>query len=174
MEKQIIKQTQENFENFLNTISSFSEEEINRIPFEGSWTGGQLTSHLTKSHGGGLFLLQGETKASDRDPMQYAEKIRGHFLDFTVKFNAPDRVKPETKEYDKKELIESFKEISSRIIHTAENMDFTQICMAFLFQPYGYLSGLEVLTFVNVHTQRHHRQLENILRTIKQHVEEAT
>ncbi|MFL5742377.1 MAG: DinB family protein [Flavisolibacter sp.] len=174
MEKQIIKEVQESFESFLNTISSFSEEEINRIPFEGSWTGAQLTSHLTKSHGGGLFLLQGETKASDRDPMQYAERIRGHFLDFTVKFNAPDRVKPETKEYEKKELTQSFKEITSRIVDVAENMDLSRICMAFLFQPYGYLSGMEVLTFINVHTRRHHRQLENIFRIIKGQVQQIS
>src|SRR3954463_8234782 len=58
-------------EEFVDILSSFDQEEINTIPFEGSWTAAQLADHITKSNRGIAQALEmpgrkAERKADER------------------------------------------------------------------------------------------------------------
>ena len=46
MKELVQKDIIETFKKLNEILDSFSDEEINIVPFEGSWTGGQLIQHL--------------------------------------------------------------------------------------------------------------------------------
>ncbi len=43
--------------NMIKTLSLFTEEEINTIPFEGSWTPGQVAQHIILSDSGFCLII---------------------------------------------------------------------------------------------------------------------
>jgi hypothetical protein len=51
-------------------ISSLDESEINKIPYEDSWTAGQVLRHITKSTNGMAKAMQASSKAAERDPAE--------------------------------------------------------------------------------------------------------
>jgi len=60
--EKIAKEMEETMTDLSALLSSFSQEEINRPPFEGSWTAGQVARHLILSNSGFLEVLQGRIK----------------------------------------------------------------------------------------------------------------
>ena len=37
---------EQSVDNFIDTLSKFNDEQVNTIPFAGSWTAGQVADHL--------------------------------------------------------------------------------------------------------------------------------
>jgi hypothetical protein len=62
----------------LQLISSFSQKDINAIPFEGSWTAAMVADHLLKSYTV-IDILNGPGKKTERRPDQKIEKIKEVF-----------------------------------------------------------------------------------------------
>src|SRR5215210_3064680 len=73
----------------MQLISSLDEEQLNTIPFEGSWTAGQVAEHLIKSNGGFAKLLFGPVKETERATDELVEPIKKTFLDFTINMDSP-------------------------------------------------------------------------------------
>src|SRR6266480_647100 len=90
--KELIKQFDETESELLKVVSSFSEEQLNAVPFKGSWTAGQVTEHLLKSKSGIPKLFSGATKPTEREPDEKVDIIKSIFLDFNSKFKSPDFV----------------------------------------------------------------------------------
>ena len=49
---EILAAIDEVMEEFTDTYAEFDEEEVNEVPFEGSWTPGQLAQHVIMSLSG--------------------------------------------------------------------------------------------------------------------------
>ncbi len=147
----------------INVLNSFNEENINEVPFEGSWTGGQVAEHVLKSASGVLAALEGDTKLADRDPEQNVAQLRELFLNFDIKFKSPDFIIPSDEPKDKDFLIKALSTTFDGIEKSAASDDLTLICTTFEMPVMGYLSRSEFINFTSVHTQRHIRQLSNIL-----------
>jgi uncharacterized damage-inducible protein DinB len=150
----------------LQLLSSFDQEQINVVPFEGSWTAGQLARHVIKSQAGFAEIMNGPVKDSDRKPDEKAEKIKADFLNFNIKMKSPDFIVPENKTYNKEALLQSLETLKAKITEEMETKDLTQTCLAFELPMLGHLTRLEAVYFVIYHTQRHIHQLKNILRKI--------
>jgi hypothetical protein len=146
----------------LHLLSSFDQEQLNAIPFEGSWTPAQVGHHLYKSYKGLPQLLQAPAKPTERDPAQNAERIKKDFSDLQTKMKAPEFVVPELKIYDREMLLKNLQNTLTSIAETAQSLDLTKTCTAFSFPVYGELTRLEWLYFVIYHTKRHHHQLEKM------------
>lgn len=71
----------------LQSLSSFKDDELNIVPFAGSWTAGQVGEHLLKSGSGITQILLGNTQATERPQDEEVESIAAIFLDFTKKKN---------------------------------------------------------------------------------------
>ncbi len=112
-------------------------------------------------------MLGGEVKETEREPDEKVEQIKGDFLNFEIKMDAPGFIVPEDEKFEKKEMIETLKNIKSNVIQTAEKSDLTKISLAFEFPVYGYLTGIELISFAVYHTQRHLHQLDKITDTFK-------
>jgi len=162
-EKQSIRVELNNTFNELNqTLSLFKETEIDVVPFEGSWTGGQVAEHITKSLQGIPAIVNGLTVTPDRAPDEKCIAIRNLFLDFQAKFNSPESVLPTALHHDKNEMLKTFANYKEQILAATETLNLSMLFTDFEFPGFGQLTVLEWLTFYAVHTQRHIRQLKNI------------
>lgn len=150
------------FTEVIQLLSSFSKEQINMIPFEGSWTAGQVAQHIILSGRGFMKLLSGPSGVAERDPVEFAPTIKGFLLDFDKKFESPAVVRPEIMDYEKDNLITTLGEIKGSISMAIKTSDFKDLCLAEEVPVLGFLTRLEVIHFVIAHTKRHIKQLKNI------------
>lgn len=150
-----------------NLVSSFSKEDINTIPFEGSWTAGQTTQHIILACSGLTALFAGKTEKTIREPDKNVEPLDSIFLDFTTKYQSPENIKPADIEYEKGTLLISIKKLQNDLYEAAETYDLTLTCLNAKVPGFDYFTIYEWLHFAIVHTQRHIHQLESIHEHIK-------
>ncbi len=65
MVEEILNQLQKTTDELIHGLSSLSQEQLNAVPFEGSWTAAQLGEHLHKSYNV-AELLYGPVKHAKR------------------------------------------------------------------------------------------------------------
>ena len=160
--KELIKETNNTLDELTGILESITPAQFNQVPFEGSWTAGQLAQHLTLADGGLPALVNGPVADTDRAPDQMVAPIAESFLDFEIKFESPDFIRPEMRNYDKDEMISGLKKIKADIASAIGDLDLTKTCMAFAFPVLGNLTRYEAANFVIIHTTRHIHQLKNI------------
>ncbi len=144
----------------LAAISAIEEQKFNTIPFEGSWTAGQLTDHLLKADDAGV--LYAETQPSDRPIDEKVQAISDIFLNFDLKLTPPARIVPFDGHQDKQAMLNALGDAFDKLIEAANTLDLSAVCMAWVIPAFGPLTRLEFLWLYNVHTIRHTRQLKNI------------
>ncbi len=147
-------------------ISSFNEDQINLIPFEGSWTAGQVAEHIILSVSGFQKIMNGPVAETKREPEGLKNKIQTIFSDFTTKMKSPDFIIPAKKNYKKDELLNALQDLRGKINQVIETLDLTKTCLAFELPVLGFLTRLESIYFILYHTQRHIHQLKNIYRQL--------
>jgi hypothetical protein len=151
----------------IEILSSFSEDNINTIPFEGSWTPGQVGEHIYKSMSGVSQVLQGAVKPTERDPGEKIQSIAGLFLNFNEKFKSPEFIIPSNHPHDKKLLLKSLTLTMDEVGTNIKKQDQSATCLQFELPGFGELTRLEWNHFIVVHTQRHIHQLKNIAARLK-------
>jgi hypothetical protein len=166
MEKQLINEIEATAQELLQVVDSFQQDTFNKIPFEGSWTPGQVTEHIFLSASGILTAVNGNTSPTHRDPHQMIAPLREAFLNFNIKMQSPDFILPSDDPKDKQALLQETKDIWNGLARAAETGDLTATCLDFEMPTVGLLTRLEWLSFVVVHTQRHIWQLKKISKAI--------
>jgi len=144
----------------MQLVSSFTQAQLNTIPFEGSWTAGQVADHMVMSNEGFSKILTGPAKETNRPPDERVATIQRDFLDLTLKVTAAQIVWPKHTRYNKEELLQSLTEIEVPIKAVIQNLDLTETCLAFEIPVYGYLTRIEALHFNIYHSKRHIVQLK--------------
>jgi hypothetical protein len=148
-------------------LASLGHEQINKVPFEGSWTAGQLARHIIKSDEGFATMLHGPDKDTDRKPDEKVAQIRTMFLNFNIKMKSPEFVRPEIIDYDKEVVLQSLKKAQASITDAVQTKDLAKTCTAFEVPTIGALTRLEAINFVIYHTKRHVHQLTKIKQSLK-------
>lgn len=150
------------FDTLIRTFSAFDAEQINTVPFAGSWTAGQVAEHILKSGQGFPEFLQAETETGARPLDEKIPGIRSLFLNMELKMQSPDFNRPSVGPHNQKELSDAFRRIKAELEQAAGTLDLSLTCKSFAMPGFGYLTRLEWLAFVCTHTQRHTIQLKNI------------
>lgn len=146
----------------LGLLNTVTQDKINQIPFEGSWTVGQVGDHLLKSYG--LFeTLRGNVEPTTRPVNEKFPIIENVFLNFETKLKSPDFILPTTDPIDKEVLVESISHRVEEIILYMKENDLSPTCLDFELPDSGPFTRLEWLQLMYCHTQRHNRQLRKIL-----------
>jgi len=161
MNQPILESIKFTFEELIEVLGSFSSEEINKVPFPGSWTPGQVGDHLLKSYRV-TETLRGEVKETKRIPDEKVKQMEDIFLNFDTKMKSPDFIIPTNKVIDKDRLIESINSKKNELIQLTQLLDLSQTCTSFANPGFGELTRLEWLHFIVVHTKRHIHQLRKI------------
>lgn len=172
------KEFQNEFENItkdlIELLSSFSQEQLDKIPFPCSWTAGQAAKHLVLSNSGFAQLLNGPEKETNRAPDEFVASIKESFLNFNIKMESPEFVRPPLTSYEKESLLTSMQNIKESIIMALQSADLTRTCIAFEIPVLGFLTKLEAINFVVSHTKRHIYQLKKIQQAVAEKEVEKT
>ena len=137
----------------------FGPQQLNTIPFAGSWTAGQVAEHIIKSVS---ELPDEKTETPKRFEDEKVYLLKKIFLDFTTKMKSPDFIVPQQTTHDKAALLQSLTDIEDNLIRIIKTKDLSLLCLDFEFPSVGYLTRLEWIKFFIFHTQRHTRQIVNI------------
>ena len=147
----------------LALLEPLDEKQINTIPFKESWTAAQLATHVTKSNKAMAQAMEMEGKPTERDPAARAKELKDLFLDFSIKFKSPEFILPTQNRYEKEPLIAALQKSNERLKENAARVAITK---KISLPAFGEITKLELLHFVLYHTQRHIRQLKNIIEYI--------
>lgn len=167
MKEQLILEFDKTTEDLLPTLSLFSDEEFNRIPFEGSWTAGQVAEHLYKSESNIPNVLNGNSKETERDPFANTVIIKQIFLDFTTKLKSPEFILPTAGEKNKDFFIKAFKGTRKDLRNLIAIKDLNRTYTDFPFPQVGDFTGWEWICFATSHSARHIRQMKMIHEKLK-------
>ena len=150
------------FAKLIGILSDFEQSQIDKIPFEGSWTAGQVGEHLVKGLSGMPRLVAGKTEQTNRPYDAKVETIRSVFLDFDTKMKAPDFLVPTQTQHTKEELLATLRKIEGELLSITEKEDLTIMCCDFEIPGFGPMTIYEWMVFLTAHAQRHTIQLQKI------------
>ena len=167
--KEFFASLDETSSELVHLISSADSTTINTVPSDSyrikdSWTAAQLASHVTKSNKAIAQALNMEGKTAERNPGERVPELKKMFLDFTVKFNSPEFIRPKQDTYQKEALIAELKKSIEQLKELRSKINLSEIIS---LPAFGEITKLELLHFVLYHTQRHVHQLKNIFRALK-------
>ncbi len=160
--RQLLQDLERNTGDLLQVLGEFNNDQFNRLPFEGSWTAGQVADHLFRAERGAPVLMTGNIKQTTRDPEQFVKPLDDIFLDFSTKLKSPDFILPSDGPHDQAEYYNKFEATRKNIQELAANLDLTETCAEFDMPGIGHLTRFELLRFIVAHSTRHIRQLKNI------------
>ena len=160
--KQLLHDLDQTEQDFYAILAALTPRQLNIVPFEGSWTAGQVAEHILMAESGIPETVLGSTEQTDRPVAQYVPVIESIFLDFTAKYQAPEFIIPSAGPHHQQQLLEAFKAERAAIREIAANEDLTLTCTDFEFPQIANLTRWEWLQFVLCHSKRHTRQLRNI------------
>ena len=147
----------------LNLVGAVEESKFNTVPYEGSWTAGQLVRHVSKSTVSIAKALNKRGQLAQRNAGEKIALLRDTFLNFSNKFQAPEFIIPEERTYDKQATIEELGHAFEQFKTNASSADVNEIVEGL---PMGTVTKLELIHFVIYHTKRHIHQLEKISKAI--------
>jgi len=167
MKETLQKNIVETFGKLNEIVSSFSQEEFNIVPHEGSWTAGQTVQHIILACSGYPQLFAGNKEKTTRKPDENIKELEAVFLNFDVKMDSPNFLKPKIINYNKNSLTLSLLQIESDLLESAEKYDLTLTCLDFQLPESEKFTIYEWISFALIHTQRHVHQLNTIFGYIK-------
>jgi len=147
----------------LEILSQLTETQLNKIPFEDSWTAGQVGEHILKYSSGVVEVLNGKTVATERDPEEKVAQLEKIFLDFSTKMKSPAEIVPSDKKKHKERLLHSLSHAFDGIEKVGATEDLEVTCIPAEIPGLGTLTRTEWIVFFKVHTRRHIHQLEKIV-----------
>jgi dihydrofolate reductase len=148
---------------FLELVEAFNQEDINRIPFENSWTPAQVAEHVTRSNIGIIKSLKQPGRAASRPVDEGVQRLKNLFLNFEKKLRSPEFILPTRNIYEREWVITHLKNSILELKDSAARVNYYE---ALDHPVFGNVTKYELLHFVIYHTQRHIYQLTNIsLRT---------
>lgn len=149
----------------VSLLEPLDEDKLNRVPFPGSWTAGQLGEHLLKSYKL-VDLSQVKAAVSTRLSGAKSAQIDGVFLDFTTKYQPPESIVPSTGKISGRSLVAELRQVTDGIAAFAKTHDLSFTSPAFEVIGFGDLTAQEWIHFLTAHGKRHVHQLRNILENL--------
>jgi hypothetical protein len=157
--EEILKELHQTASEIRDYFSQLTEIEINKIPFEGSWTAAQLLRHVSKSTLGIAQALKIDAKPANRSITDRVKEFKITFLDYSTKMKSPDIVKPEERVYNKQISLSKFDEAFQSLSENSKDKDLNVLIEGLSL---GQATKLELLHFVLYHTMRHGNQMKKI------------
>lgn len=150
----------------IDLVNSIDVKDVDRIPFEGSWTAGQLLEHVDKAVS--PQVLSDNTSATDRPADEKVGLVKKIFLDFSTKFQSPDFIEPTEAVHDKDVQLDSLTAKFDQLANIAGTMNLQDECLDFEVPGMGKFTRMEWIIFYLAHTQRHLHQLKNIISKLQE------
>jgi hypothetical protein len=147
----------------VNMISLLNNNRLNEIPYEHSWTAGQLCNHIIKSTVGVVQTMKTDGKITNRNSREKITELKNIFLDVSNKFQSPDEIVPDNGPYEKHKIIDDLTKCLKDLNFYSTNTDLSEEVDG---GPLGSITKYELLHFVLYHSQRHLRQMKRIYEAV--------
>lgn len=141
-------------------MQPLSQQQINAIPFENSWTAAQLATHVTKSNNAIVQAMDMEGKVPGRKPAERVEELKKIFLDFSLSLKSPAFIVPPPGAYEKEKVLMALELSNQQLAAKRRVVNLSEVIE---FSAFGKITRLELFYFVLFHTQRHIHQLKKIV-----------
>lgn len=158
----LLENLRHTFSELDKAIQRFDESTFNQKPEGSNWSPAMVAQHLVLAGTDIDKVLLGNTKPTEGEADRKVAQLKGIFLDFGSKFTSPPFIEPVNKNYQLDEQRGKLNSIRKSIINIIPDLDLTLTCTDFEFPGLGYLTRLELISFVMFHTQRHTHQLNNM------------
>ena len=158
----------ENFNReFIQQLSKFSTEKLNKTKKEENWTAGQVTEHIIKSNGGILNqLLNGDATPTTRPFDEQVDLIKNIFRG-EDKMKTTPVLEPHQPPHNLEDLMNSLNQQKVQQLKTIKEKELAELSSELQFPPApNGLTRYEWLIFMVEHTRRHGKQIENIYKEI--------
>lgn len=166
---EVLAALNETLEDFTETLAAFDNAEYNNVPFDGSWTPGQVAQHVIMSVSGFTQLITGPDAETVRLPDLHVANLKAAFLNFDIKMQSPDFVIPAAADYNKQEQLNELERLQQRLNEIIPAADMSRTCTGMEMPTLGYITRTEIVHFLVYHTTRHVHQLQKILSCINSH-----
>ena len=147
-------------------IRRFNDVSFNSKPAGGNWSPAMVAQHLILAGTGIDKVLLGNTKPTATSPDEKVAQLKDIFLNFDHKMTSPEFIDPIDQHYSLEGQKDKLNDIGAGIIKIVPDLDLTLTCTDFEMPFLGYLTRLELISFVVYHTQRHTHQLKEMASTI--------
>lgn len=151
------------FEVLEQLFSSVPENQLDINPSENSWSVGQTMEHILKAISGFDDFIKENVTETDRPIGEKIQALKSLFLNFTIKMESPEFIRPVENKHDKQEQLNALKACKNEVLLSINNLDLSKTCLNFELPTFGYLTRLEWVNFALFHIQRHTQQIKNIL-----------
>lgn len=162
----ILKTLNDTFSELEKAIQRFDETTFNQKPPHGNWSPAMVAQHLVLAGTGSDKVLLGNTKPTEGAADGKVAELKNIFLNFDAKFTAPKFIEPADQIYEKQVLLAELNAIGKSLIEIIPDLDLSLTCMDFEMPFLGFLTRLELVSFLIYHTQRHTHQLEIMAKTV--------
>ncbi len=154
-------------DHLLNTIKGLSEAQLNFKSSPDSWSIAECTEHIAISEGNIFGMIETALKtpanASRRSEVKMSdEQILAMIVDRSNKVKTSEAFEPSGKYGSHKATVDAFK------AKRKSNMKFVASTEADLRNhyaelPFGTMDAYQILLFMSAHTERHVRQIEEVM-----------
>jgi len=150
-----------------STIEGLSDEQLNFKPTPESWSVAECVEHLAISEGmiGGMLqgALQTPADASKRDSVQIAdEKLMAMISSRDQKVKTGEAFEPSGKFGSHEETVKAFTDKRGEHIKYVKTTE-DDLRNHYGQLPFGTIDGLQILLFMSGHTERHVKQMEEVM-----------
>lgn len=160
----LINNINHTFESLIAVLSKTTDDSLNKIPFEGSWSIGQVAEHIILCGNG---IPDNKTEPSIRPKDEKVPELKAFFLNMDEKSKADPSLTPHRVDHRRDDLINQIMAIREKLRVIAKETDLDAICMDMEFPTLGLLTRYEWLSFICFHTQRHIVQMQKITKHLK-------
>ena len=130
----------------LSMLGPLDEEGMNRVPFPGSWTAGQLGEHLLKSFAA-IDLSKVRIAPLQRPVDGKFPQMDAVFLDFQMKIQSADFILPGREGISGRSLMDGLRKTTDAIAAYAREHDLSFTCQDFEVLGFGDLTAQEWIHF---------------------------
>ncbi|HET8573597.1 MAG TPA: DinB family protein [Edaphocola sp.] len=149
-----------------DTVISFKENDFNRVPFAGSWTGAQVSEHVIKSMALIHQMVNDTITSTARGPEDHIPFLSSIMENMVVKTQSAPNLVPGEEPMSPAEIQNGLLERQNDLLQDIHRLDLSKTCTVSEFPGLGFLTRIELISFCIFHTERHNRQLRNIYKII--------
>lgn len=166
--KYVINYLKQSQKELFSRIKDLSEEQWTFKATETTWSPAEICEHIFKTEG---TLVKRADAMDTTEWKPQSEDYVVEKVDFIIdflqnrerKFTAPEHIQPEGQFVSAKAFISDFKQKRGETITYVNDVEKPLKGYYKDFGPLGEISGYHWLVFISAHTQRHIKQLDEVL-----------
>ncbi|MGO1521751.1 MAG: DinB family protein [Sphingobacterium sp.] len=166
-QKELINEIEVFHQDLNRALSQFSNTTLNTVPFEKSWTAGQVAEHIMNSQ---LYIItqlsQGPVSIADRLYDQEVNTIQEIFRDMESKTKTDESIAPGPPPHSLKTLQKALQKQKNQQIDIIKTKKLREFSTILEFPGIGHLSLYEWMHMMIEHGQRHSRQIADIYKKL--------